>query len=320
MKEVTFIRRNIDKWKSTENIAENAAKLSPDKIADAYTDITADLAYSRTHFPKSRITMYLNNLAFALHNEIYCYKHEKGSRLITYWTDEVPCAMYKARKALLVSFIIFIVSVLIGVVSTLGDTNFIRVILGNDYVNKTLQNISNGAPMAVYGSHPEVPMFVLIVENNIFVAFKCFTLGIFTSIGTGLALLYNGIMIGTFLTFFYQHALLGQSMITIWLHGTLETWSVIVAGAAGIILGNGWLFPGTYSRIASFKKSALLGLKVVVGTVPMFVIAGFIESFITRHTEWPTTVKLCIIISVLIFIVYYYIYLPKKKYYGIKRR
>lgn len=319
MKEVTFIRRNIEKWKNTEDIAENAAKLSPDRIADAYTDITADLAYSRTHFPKSRITIYLNNLAFALHNEIYRYKHEKKSRLITYWIDEVPCAMYKARKALLISFIIFIVSVLIGVVSTLGDTNFVRVILGNEYVDKTIQNISNGTPLAVYGSNPEVPMFLRIVGNNILVAFKCFTLGIFTSIGTGLALLYNGVMIGSFLTFFYQHALLGQSMITTWLHGTLEIWSIIIAGAAGIILGNGWLFPGTYSRIVSFKKSALLGLKVVVGTVPMFVIAGFIESFITRHTEWPAITKLCIITAVLIFIVYYYIYLPKKKYHGIKK-
>ena len=63
MKEVTFIRRNIEKWKGTEKVVEQAANLSPDQLADAYTELTADLAFAQTHFPTSRITIYLNNLA-----------------------------------------------------------------------------------------------------------------------------------------------------------------------------------------------------------------------------------------------------------------
>ena len=90
MKEVTFIRRNIEKWKETEKVVERAASLSPDQLADAYTDLTADLAFAQTHFPTSRITIYLNNLASALHNEIYRNKREKWTRIITFWTQEVP--------------------------------------------------------------------------------------------------------------------------------------------------------------------------------------------------------------------------------------
>ena len=71
-------------------------------------------------------------------------------------------------------------------------------------------------------------------------------------------------------------------MLAIWLHGTLEIWSIIVAGAAGLALGNGWLFPGTYSRLESFKRGAKRGVKIVVGTIPIFIMAGFIESFITQ--------------------------------------
>ena len=55
MKEITFIRRNIEKWKETEKIVEQAVGLSPDRLADAYTDLTADLAFAQTHFPTSRI-------------------------------------------------------------------------------------------------------------------------------------------------------------------------------------------------------------------------------------------------------------------------
>ena len=69
MKEVTFIRRNIEKWKETEKVVERAASLSPDQLADAYTDLTADLAFAQTHFPTSRITIYPVSYT---HLEGYC--------------------------------------------------------------------------------------------------------------------------------------------------------------------------------------------------------------------------------------------------------
>ena len=79
-------------------------------------------------------------------------------------------------------------------------------------------------------------------------------------------------------------------------------------------MGNGWLFPGTYSRLRSFQRGAKRGLKIVVGTVPLFCIAGFIESFLTRHTEWPDMVRLAIIIASATFVIYYFILLPYRKY------
>lgn len=317
MKEVTFIRRNIEKWKATEKVVEQAARLSPDQLADAYTDLTADLSFAQTHFPNSRITIYLNNLASALHNTIYRNKREKWSRIITFWSQEVPHAMYNGRRELLTSFIIFVVSVLIGVLSAANDANFVRLILGNGYVDMTLDNIARGEPMAVYSGASEVPMFLQITLNNIMVSFNCFAMGIFTSFGTGYMLLVNGIMIGAFQTFFYQHGLLWESTLAIWLHGTLEIWAIIVAGAAGLALGNGWLFPGTYSRIESFRRGAKKGLKMVVGTVPIFIMAGFIEGFITRHTELPDLLRLGLILTSLAFIIFYYIYLPNRKKHGI---
>ena len=316
MKEVTFIRQNIEKWKRAETMVEQAESLSPDELADAYTELTADLAFAQTHFPASRITIYLNNLASALHNRIYRNKREKWSRIITYWTREVPSAMHDARRELVASFIIFVVSALIGVVSAAGDPDFVRLILGNSYVDMTLNNIANGEPMAVYNGSSEFPMFLSITLNNIMVSFNCFAMGLLTSFGTGYMLLNNGIMIGAFQTFFYQHDLLWESFLAIWLHGTLEIWAIIVAGAAGLALGNGWLCPGTYSRLESFKRGAKKGLKIVVGTVPVFIMAGFIEGFVTRHTELPDALRFGFILLSLSFIFFYYIYLPNRKKHG----
>ena len=323
MKEVSFIKRNIDKWKAMEDTVDEAYNVSPDVLADAYQELTADLAFSQTHFPDARITVYLNNLASALHNKIYRNKREKRSRIITFWTREVPLTMWEARRLLLASFLIFVVSVAIGVLSTLGDADFPRLIMGDGYVDMTLNNIEKGEPMGVYGSEAESPMFFQITLNNIMVSFRCFVAGLLTSFMTGFILMQNGIMVGAFQAFFYQHGLLWESSLAIWLHGTIEISSIVVAGAAGLSLGNGWLMPGTYTRLESFRRGAVRGMKIVVGTVPLFIIAGFIESFVTRHTDLADGVRLSIIVLSLFFVVSYFVVLPwhlygrkKKQEYG----
>ncbi len=323
MKEVSFIKRNIDKWKAMEDTVDEAYNVSPDVLADAYQELTADLAFSQTHFPDARITVYLNNLASALHNKIYRNKREKRSRIITFWTREVPLTMWEARRLLLASFLIFVVSVAIGVLSTLGDADFPRLIMGDGYVDMTLDNIEKGEPMGVYGSEAESPMFFQITLNNIMVSFRCFVAGLLTSFMTGFILMQNGIMVGAFQAFFYQHGLLWESSLAIWLHGTIEISSIVVAGAAGLSLGNGWLMPGTYTRLESFCRGAVRGMKIVVGTVPLFIIAGFIESFVTRHTDLADGVRLSIIVLSLFFVVSYFVVLPwhlygrkKKQEYG----
>ena len=319
MKEVTFIRQNIEKWRSAELVVDAVGETEVTQLADTYIDVTSDLAFAQTHYPESKITRYLNILASALHNEIYRSQRYRWSRLLTFWTDEVPRTMWEARRELLTSFIIFLASALVGMLSQLFDPEFCRIILGDNYVDMTLQNIANGEPMAVYNGDPESDMFSMITLNNVKVSFVTFVLGVFTSIGTGFILFQNGVMLGSFQTFFAQHGLLWQSALAVWLHGTLEISAIIVAGAAGIAMGNGWLFPGTYPRLVSFRRGARRGLRIVVGAVPLFVVAGFIEGFFTRHTEWPDLLRLGIILCSLAFVIYYYIVLPKKKSHELRK-
>jgi len=313
MKEVAFIRQNIDKWRDTEVLLKTLSTQTPDELADAYVEVTSDLAFSQSHYPKSRITLYLNGLASSLHQAIYRNRRERWTRIITFWTREVPATMWRERRCLLASFLIFTVSVAIGAVSQWHDTEFARLILGDGYVDMTLENIRNGTPMAVYNGSKELPMFFGITMNNIYVSFLIFAGGVLTSFMTGYLLMQNGIMLGAFQAFFFQHGIYADSLLAVWLHGTLEISAVIVAGAGGLAIGNGWLFPGTYPRMMSFRMGARRGLKIVVGTVPLFVVAGFIESFFTRHTEWNNALRLAVILCSLTFVVGYYIYLPYKR-------
>ena len=174
----------------------------------------------------------------------------------------------------------------------------------------TLRNISNGDPMAVYGLHGEWESFLFITLNNLGVAFRCFVIGLFTCFATAIILFYNGVMVGTFQTFCFQQGVGWESLLTIWMHGTIEISAIIVAGAAGITLGNGWLFPGTYPRGYAFRRGASRGLKIAVGMAPFIIIAGFIESFLTRHTELPDALRAAFIIICFLFFLIYVAFYP----------
>lgn len=309
MRESVFLKKNTDKWQDFERLL-TVAQPDPDQLAELFVQLTDDLSFARTQYPESKITAYLNHLAAQVHQLIYHNRKEKKNRFVAFWRYELPHLFYSAHRQLLYACIIFALAASIGAVSAAHDETFVRLILGDGYVNTTLANIEKGDPMAIYKSANQTDMFFTITLNNIRVSFFAFAAGIFLSFGTGFLLLYNGIMLGTFQYFFFQKGLLITSALSIWIHGTLEISAIVIAGAAGLVMGNGLLFPGTYSRGISFVMGAKKGLKIVVGLVPIFITAGFLESFVTRLTAWHWSAKLGIILASASFIGYYFVIYP----------
>lgn len=312
MNETAFIRQNLSNWNRIDILCEDVSRCEPDEVADAYQEIVTDLAYAQTHFPEARITDYLNDLALRLHVSLYRRRRGEWRRAWDFMRHDVPLAFHQCRRAMLASLLVFVVGVLIGAVSQWADPEFARVILGDYYVDMTLDNIRQGKPMDVYGSDSEGVMFCEITFHNILVSFRIFAAGILTLFGTGMTLLYNAVMIGSFQCFFMQHESLWECLLAMWLHGTLEISAIIVAGGAGLTLGTGWLFPGTFTRMEAFRRSARQSLRVIVGLIPFFVAAGFIESVCTRHTEWPDALRLTIILASLAFVVFYFVVWPRR--------
>ncbi|PSR54274.1 hypothetical protein AHMF7605_12460 [Adhaeribacter arboris] len=307
MREAAFIKQNSAKWKSFEN----QDFLDPDLLADRFIQLTDDLSFARTFYPDSDNTLYLNALAARVHQAIYKNNRTRRNRFGQFWRYELPFLFWQHQKQLIFAFIIFTAGAAIGVLSAAFDDTFVRLILGDGYVNQTIANIKKGDPMAIYKQDGQTEMFLFITLNNIKVAFFAFVYGIFFSVGTFWILLSNGIMLGAFQYFFYKQGLLLPSVLTVWIHGTLEISAIVIAGCAGFVLGNSILFPKTYSRLDSFKRASRQGLKITVGLVPIFITAGFLESFVTRHTEMPLALSCFIILASLFFILLYFIYYPQ---------
>ncbi|MFT6337273.1 MAG: putative membrane protein SpoIIM required for sporulation [Saprospiraceae bacterium] len=310
MTETQFIEENKAKWQELENLLTRKDK-DPDKLHILFVKVSSDLAYASTFYPKRSVRAYLNQLTQQVFVSMEDKKTEWSLDLVKkFFGHLLPSEMYRSRKALLASFLIFSVAVIIGVVSSANNPDFLAVVVGEDYVEMTNENINKGDPMAVYKDSEQSDMFFAITINNIRVSFLCFILGIFGSLGTIIVLFSNGIMLGSFQYFFYAKGLFVESFLTIWIHGTIEISAIIIAGAAGIVLGNGLLFPKTYSRVTSLQISAKRAVRIIIGAAPLFVIAGFLESFVTRLTGLPSFVKLLIILISLAYILGMYVIYP----------
>ena len=194
--------------------------------------------------------------------------------------------------------------------SAANDQQFVRGVLGNAYVEMTEQNIAKGDPFGVYKDQNPLSMFLWIAVHNIKVSFTIFVSGILAGLGTIWLMFNNGVMLGAFQYYFFSKGLGWQSVLVIWIHGTLEISSIIIAGAAGMVLGKSLIFPGTYKRLPSLMKGAGDGFKMMIGLVPIFIMAAFLEGFVTRYSQMPVWLSLLILISSAAFIIWYFVVYP----------
>ena len=310
MREALFLKQNAAKWSGYEEALKGA--LPADELAKLFVELTDDLSYAKTFYPKSNTAKYLNGLAAQSHQKIYKNKKENRGRIWWFWQFELPILFKKYHRQFLYAFLFFLISSLMGAVSAKYDENFLRLILGDGYVNMTLDNIEHGDPFAIYKHSSQLPMFFGIAFNNIKVAFIAYVLGITFSVGTLWMLMSNGLMMGSFQYFFISKGLGTKFILVVFIHGTLELWSIIIAGAAGLIMGNSFLFPGTFTRTQSLIRGGRDGLKIVFGLVPLFFTAAFFESFITRYSNMPVWLSISILAGSTTFIIWYFVVYPTR--------
>ncbi len=306
MREGLFIKKNIDKWKQYQYDTAT----DPDEMAGQFTELVNDLGYAKTFYPHSKVTPYLNGLASKIYLGIYRNKKERASRIFSFWKTDLPIVVRRHHREILYSFCVFTFFGILAAFSAAHDESFVRGVLGDRYMDMTEANIAKGDPFGVYKDGHPLNMFIRIAVNNIRVSFLVFVSGFILSIGTVWQLFMNGVMLGAFQYYFFSKGLGWASVLVVWIHGTLEISSIIIAGAAGFVLGNSILFPGTYKRLHSLKRGAKDGVKMMIGLVPIFIVAAFLEGYVTRYSTMPLWLSISILGTSLAFIIWYFIIYP----------
>jgi uncharacterized membrane protein SpoIIM required for sporulation len=64
-------------------------------------------------------------------------------------------------------------------------------------------------------------------------------------------------------------------------HGVLELPAIFIAGGAGLRIAQGLLFPGLLPRRDSLARAGSEAVQLLLGTVPILIIAGLIEGFVS---------------------------------------
>ncbi len=306
MREALFIKKNKDRWLKNQHMPSN----DPDEMAADFTQLVDDLAYAKTFYPSGKVTNYINSQASRIYLDIYKNRKEESNRLITFWKYDLPLTIRKHHKVVFFSFIFFVIFFIIGYFVSAQNDDIARSIFGDGYVEQTQENIANGNPFGIYEHGNPFLSWLNLMIHNIRVSFLMFVSGIFAGMPCLYLAIKNSIMIGVFDQFFAARGLGIDFWLVVFVHGTLEITGLIIATAAGLVLGKSFLFPGTIKRIDAFKQGAKDGVKIMIGLIPVFALAAFFEGFITRLYNDISILTTAIFALSVLFVIWYFIIYP----------
>ena len=246
-----------------------------------YRQIAADLSILRQDPSGQMYARHLNQLLSRAHNIIYIGRRGSTLGILRFFARTYPEVFQRNFEYVVSAFIIFIVGAVAGLLTTLYNPAFQLQVLGPGMIDTIehhrMWTHSVVAIKPIAGS--------AIMTNNLSVAFSAFAMGITAGLGTLYMLFFNGLLLGVIGTACW----LNQMSLQLWSfvapHGVLELPSIFIAGGAGLRMAQGLLFPGFLSRRDSLYAAGADAIQLLLGAIPMLVIAGVIEAFISPTSE-----------------------------------
>jgi uncharacterized membrane protein SpoIIM required for sporulation len=258
-------------------------------LGRAYRQVVSDLAIAQRDFPDDQLTLWLNALAARAHLRLYRAPAPSWRRLRDFFWVDFARRFRAAGGYLAVAAALLFVPAIVAYVGAL-----LHPTLREAFVPEQLRQVmANGETWTDIAPAIRPAMATLIFTNNIRVAFLAFAGGVLAGLGTVYVLISNGLMLGGVLgaAQFYGVAPLLWGFISP--HGYLELTCIVIAGAAGLMLGNALLRPGLLRRRDALARAARQSVELVLGAAPVLVIAGLIEGFVSP-SDLPLVARLVI--------------------------
>jgi uncharacterized membrane protein SpoIIM required for sporulation len=289
-----WLNQRTPYWRRLEELLDRTdregfktlARTELQELGRLYRQIAADLATVREDAGSVRFATYLNQLLARAHNTIYSAHRPRTSGIFHFYRTTFPQTFRENASYCLAALLLFIVTGVIGASLTLRDPDFKLKVLGSEMVD-TIDRHEMWTH-SIVGIKPLASS--AIMTNNISVAFMTFASGILGGVGTIYMIAFNGLLIGV------VGAACGMAGMSVPLwsfvapHGVLELPAIFIAGGAGLRLGRGLLFPGFLPRRDSLSLAGGEAVKLVLGCIPMLIVAGVIEAFISP-TELAISMK-----------------------------
>ena len=294
-----FVGENRESWETLEQLLARCGQrgvgaLSASELRELgllHRKVSADLAAVRTAHPDSKVVGYLNDVAIRSHNVVYRRLRGRVWHTLLRALSDLPVAARRHGGALAASALMMFGGTLLGAIGTALDDELATLVLGEQFV----QDIRDGEYWIsnVFDVVPHSLASAGILTNNVSVALTVFALG-FTGVLTGWILLQNGVMLGAVLVLCAEYGLLDRFIPFVVTHGAIEISAIVVAGAGGFVIFDGWLHPGDRSRMEGFRLGARDGLRVAGAAVPALLIAAPVEAFISPIETIPAALRIAL--------------------------
>jgi uncharacterized membrane protein SpoIIM required for sporulation len=286
-----------DNWNRLDTLLRQVEQSSVKNLSVAelrelgllYRQAAADLSTVRADRSSRTLEQYLNRLVGRAHNFVYSGKRISLISLWNFMAYGYPRLLRRLSGYIYLATAITIITAIFGVLLTLVRPDFAAIFVGPAMMDTIRQHkmwtesILTIKPQAASG----------IMTNNIMVCFITFAGGATGGLLTLYSLYNNGVLLGVIATLCAQHHMSLSLWSFIASHGALELPSIMFAGAAGLRLGAGILFPGMLRRRESIAIAGTEAVQLVAGTIPLLVVAGTLEGFLSP-THAPVALKFAV--------------------------
>jgi len=283
-----FINERKNVWQRLEELLQlldrmTLRKLHREEVRELgriYRRTASDLAIARSESRDPRLINYLNSLVIRAHGRIYRADAQGGQRVRNFFSREFPCAFRRTWRYTATSFGIFLLFTGIAFFGTRHDPDFSEF-AGVDPFFRA-QYIETRTHWWERLNEANQVGSTQIFTNNIKVTFYAFALGAIFGLGTIYILAFNGASFGAILALVYR-AGFGNDLLLGFVisHGVIELTCIFIAGGAGLLIGTALLMPGDLTRADALKSRGLEAVRLIIGCIPLLVIAGIIEGFIS---------------------------------------
>lgn len=259
------------------------------KLASLYRSVAADLARANTNQIGQTIVQELQALATRGYSQIYRGSRRQELRAaIDFYLWKFPQILRETWGYTAIALGLFLAGALIAWWFAWQDNSFLALIVPQELIEKVRDRHQLWMG-SILGTEPTAASSIAI--NNLSVAFRMVAGGIMAGLWTIFALFYNGLSIGAIATLVGQNGLAYPFWAFVFPHGALELPAIFIAGGGGLLVARGLLFPGRYRRRDALRIYGLQAAQLVMGIVPMLLIAGLIEGFFSPQEVIPSPVK-----------------------------
>ncbi|MCH1626698.1 stage II sporulation protein M [Ferdinandcohnia quinoae] len=303
-----FVKQHREEWKQLENLMnilhKRRSSITSTDINEfhrLYQKSSQNLSYSQTYFPNEEVTLYLNGLVSKSHNLLYKDQSTSMTQIRYFFSTKFIGLLLEQWKFVIIAMILFTLGGLGSFFSVMNDPQNIYTILPSEIA----QGVDPDALGSSDGAVDSPLMSASIMTNNIQVAILAFAGGITFGILTVYLLIYNGIIVGALAALFWHYDKSYDFWAYIVPHGMIELTAIFIAGGAGLLMGYKLFVPGQFSRGYQLKEHAKRSVQLLLGTIPLFVIAGIIEGFITPAAislEAKYTVAFITVIGLILYV------------------